>query len=177
MGTQAATRLKPKQPTAQVFTTPAVLPTNGVLIGNFSDRRTDVSKPRIAHVRGLRTDASKHQRDSTAHCLLLFPTKCRVIIQLDTRPPMVQRLHRGPEQQPTTITSTPQAVWSRGMHTSPTTSGTMQETQNSKTPSPARQLSSTETTNRQIPRSVLGDSRRHLCSTASPKSRHHPIRC
>jgi hypothetical protein len=67
---------------------------------------------------------------------------------------MLRQLRQDRAGQQTTITSTTRAVWSRGSSRPP----------HLPTPPPTRQLSTTATTDRQIPRSLLGDSRQHLCS-------------
>jgi hypothetical protein len=153
MDTQAAASPTTNPTTGRVFTTPAVLPTNEAQIGKPSDHRIDVSKPRTAHETGLRNDANEHRRDSAARRLLLSPTKCRVIIQLDnslTEDLQLRQLRQDRAWQQTTITSTTRAVWSRGKPSNQPTPTT---------PPPNGKLLETHP---QIPRPLLADHRRHF---------------
>jgi hypothetical protein len=119
----------------------------------FYDHRIDVSEPRTARETGLRKDVNEHRRDSAARGLLLSPTSCRVIIQLDNSHPedlQLRQLRQDPAWQQTTITSTTRAVWSRGKPSNKPTPTT---------PPPNGKLSETHP---QILRLLLADHRRHL---------------
>ena len=124
--TQGGTLYRTNPSTGRVFTTPADPPTNEVRIGKSSDHRIDVSGPRTAHETGLRNDVNEHQRDSAVRRLLLSPTNCRVIIQLDNSHPedlQLRQLRQDRTGPQTTITFTTRAAWSRGKpnnHTTPT---------------------------------------------------------
>jgi hypothetical protein len=159
--TQGGTLSRINPSTGRVFTTPADPPTNRVRIGKFNDHRINVSEPRTAHETGLRNDANDHRRDSAARRLLLSPTSCRIIIQLDNSHPedlQLRQLHQDRTGPQTTITSTTRAVWSRG------------KPSNQPTPTRTPPQGKLSETHPQIPRSLLDNNGRHFCP---PRLAHH----